>query len=220
MPPSRSLASREQSKAEGLGPPALLGGGRLHRSGDFGFPQSSVRRAGEGGLVAVARLWLGSAVRQGLAVQWRVPAGSRKEGGRGDRRRGSLAPAGRAGPELGRRCAPPTLPSRPHLHLAQDHGLSGEPNTDASGSQLRSLTLAVSGTSLESVRLSSVGEEAEKPQGIRRSGQLRAPPPSCPGFCPYLQSEGAREGGGGWGAAGCEGSLATSKERGRRSTRS
>lgn len=78
--------------------------------GDFGFPHSSVRRAGAGGLVAVARLWLGSAVRQGLAVQWRVPAGSRKAGRRGHGRRG---PAGRAGPELGARCAPPTPPSGP-----------------------------------------------------------------------------------------------------------
>lgn len=95
LPTSRSPASCEQSRAEGLRPPTRLGGGRLPRSwGGFRVPQSSVRGAGEGGLVAVARLWLGSAVRQGLAVQWRVPAGSRKEGGRGNRRRGSRAPAG------------------------------------------------------------------------------------------------------------------------------
>lgn len=114
LPPARWLASREQSRAEGLRPPAVLGGWAFASlGGDFGFPHSSVRRAGAGGLVAVARLWLGSAVRQGLAVQWRVPAGSRKAGGRGHGRRGSPAPAGRAGPELGARCAPPTPPSGP-----------------------------------------------------------------------------------------------------------
>lgn len=114
MPPARWLASREQSRAEGLRPPAVLGGWAFASlGGDFGFPHSSVRRAGAGGLVAVARLWLGSAVRQGLAVQWRVPAGSRKAGGRGHGRRGSRAPAGRAGPELGARYAPPTPPSGP-----------------------------------------------------------------------------------------------------------
>lgn len=75
-------------KAAGLGPRRSVGVGvgvGMAR-GDFAPSPAVSGRAEEGGLVAIA---LRSTVHQGLAVQWRVPAGSQEKGGRRDRYRRS-----------------------------------------------------------------------------------------------------------------------------------
>lgn len=104
---------RAANKAEGLGPPTLFGSGWLHPWGISASPRAVSGRAGEGGLVTTARLWLGSAVRKA----WPCNGGSqlevRKRVGGETGSEGSRAPVGRAGPRLERRNAPPPLPSRP-----------------------------------------------------------------------------------------------------------
>lgn len=113
MPPARWLASREQSRAEGLRPPAVLGGWAFASLGGFRLPAQQRQESwGRGPSRSRAPLaWVCSSPRPGRAMAG--PSWKSESGWEGKRRRGSGAPAGRAGPELGARCAPPTPPSGP-----------------------------------------------------------------------------------------------------------
>ena len=96
--------------------------------GVFRLPPGQCQgRSGEGAQSYSRVSCLGSAVRQGLAVQWRVPAGSRKEVGRGDGHKRSWATAGQAGPRLRGRSAPsPPSSKSPPPRLARDRGLPSQ----------------------------------------------------------------------------------------------
>lgn len=72
-PAARFLPSHKQSR--GAGASRVPWGWVFALLGDFGFPKSGVGASWGGGL-SQPPLW--SAVRRGLAMQWRVPAGSRR----------------------------------------------------------------------------------------------------------------------------------------------
>lgn len=165
---------------------------RLHRSGDFSFSQSGVTGELGGGLAQprVSGLGLPSAEAWPCNGGAQLRVGKRVEGTQAQKGPGS---AGRAGPRLrsrrGGRSAPPLLPSRPPPPSQLRTADFQEPSTEARGWQLQSLTPAVPGTSLESVRLSfRRGRGAEKTRGSLTNGTAPGSlSPSRPGVRPHLQ---------------------------------